>query len=331
MPKIPVGAPIEQYIAEGLLKIGKGLFGVSKKPFGKDFWTNPQKIGTTSAVSGRKIKEGIKLEDTPGYKSGDKIVGSRSSKNPDGTEKDITHYIRSKDGKMRAINIENGKAVDSGLNSNNAKAMFESGVKSGNTQKAPWHYSSQALTKKAYGVGLGTPALAYGVYNGLSSDNKPEPAKTQNNETASNTENDFKNGNGFGIADTEPTGLFKSGVNKPASTPKASTNVTATNTKGKSKTKSSGLNYDPMTEWAKTDQAINDKWNKRREDYNRMVGEGVDPYEAYNRSMQEQSTEPASTATNTSRPAQKAIRPTYIPMSTDQAVDVYRKQRYKNY
>lgn len=330
MPKIPVGAPIEQYIAEGLLKIGKGLFGVSKKPFSKEFWANSQKIGTTSAVSGRKMKEGIKLEDTPGYKSGDKIVGSRSSKNPDGTEKDITHYIRSKDGSMKAINIENGKAVASGLNSNNAKAMFESGVKSGNAQKAPWHYSSQALTKKAYAAGLGTlGAIGYGVNGLLSSDNEPEPAKANNAQTRTpEQEEKLKEIRERRAREADPErdlpSYARSGKEQadPIQTPQAKTNV-------KPK-KSSGLNYDPIAEWAKTDQATNDKWNKRRENYTKMVGEGVDPYEAYDRSMQEQPAEPASTA-NASKPAQKAIRPTYTPMSTDQAVDAYRKQRYKNY
>ena len=63
----------------------------------------------------------------------------------------------------------------------------------------------------------------------------------------------------------------------PIQPPKAKTNV-------KPK-KSANLNYDPIAEWAKADQAINDKWLKRQADYKKLVDEGVDPYDAYDRTI----------------------------------------------
>lgn len=319
--------------------IGKALKGVKTANTGgrgvssvatKDFWINPEQIGRDAVESGRKLKNGINLRDLPNYQKGDKVIGSNRN-----TSGNVQHYVQQKDGTLKKYDIDSsgnailsnsGKTVNSNLNwARNGK----------NYQNAPVRYDTDMFTKKGLVTGAaGLGAIGYGVNGLLSSDNESEPAKAQNSETASNIENDSKNGNGFGIADAEPAGLFKSGIDKASSTPKANTNVTATNPGGKPKNGTGvkpKLNYDPIAEWAREDQTTNAKWDKRRENYNRMVGEGVDPYEAYDRSMQEQPTKPVSaTNTNTSKPSQNNNRLSYNPMFTDQAIELRRKQQGKN-
>lgn len=315
--------------------IGKALKGVKTANTGgrgvssvatKDFWINPEQIGRDAVESGRKLKNGINLRDLPNYQKGDKVIGSNRN-----TSGNVQHYVQQKDGTLKKYDIDSsgnailsnsGKTVNSNLNwARNGK----------NYQNAPVRYDTDMFTKKGLVTGAaGLGAIGYGVNGLLSSDNEPEPAKANNAQTRTpEQEEKLKEIRERRAREADPERDLPSyarsgkGQADPIQTPQAKTNV-------KPK-KSSGLNYDPIAEWAKTDQATNDKWNKRRENYTKMVGEGVDPYEAYDRSMQEQPAEPAFTATNTSRPAQKAIRPTYTPMSTDQAVDAYRKQRYKNY
>ena len=303
---------------------GRGLSGLTRG----ESWINPMQVNLKTGEIGRKIKDGVSLDKAKESLKLDKdatFVGSKQFKDGSGA-----HFI-AKDAKG---NLKYANTKGETLPSGNAKVFLKSNKNDKDFNYAPFRYDTDALTKKSTAIGLGTlGAIGYGVNGLLSSDNESEPAKAQNSETASNTENDSKNGNGFGIADAEPTGLFKSGVDKLTSTPKASTDVTATNTGGKSKKGTGKLNYDPIAEWAKADQATNEKWNKRRENYNRMVGEGVDPYEAYDRSMQEQPTKPAPTAntfTNTSKPAQNNSRLSYNPMFTDQAIELRRKQQGKN-
>ena len=300
---------------------GRGISGLASK----ESWINPMQVNLKTGEMGRKIKDGISLEKAKESLKLDKdatFVGSKQFKDGSGA-----HFI-AKDAKG---NLKYANTKGETLPSGNAKVFLKNNKNDKGFNYAPVRYDTDALTKKSKAIGLaGLSGLGYGVNRLLSSDNESEPAKTnntQNTKTTSDTENNSENK--FGIADAEPSGLFKSGVNKPDNTsttliqpPKAKTNV-------KPK-KSANLNYDPMAEWARADQATNDKWLKRQAYYKKLTEEGVDPYEAYDRSMQEQSAEPAST-TNTSRPAQKATRPTYTPMSTDQAVDAYRKQRYKNY
>lgn len=314
--------------------IGKALKGVKTANTGgrgvssvatKDFWINPEQIGRDAVESGRKLKNGINLRDLPNYQKGDKVIGSNRN-----TSGNVQHYVQQKDGTLKKYDIDSsgnailsnsGKTVNSNLNwARNGK----------NYQNAPVRYDTDMFTKKGLVTGAaGLGAIGYGVNGLLSSDNEPEPAKANNAQTRTpEQEEKLKEIRERRAREADPERDLPSyarsgkGQADPIQTPQAKTNV-------KPK-KSSGLNYDPIAEWAKTDQATNDKWNKRRENYTKMVGEGVDPYEAYDRSMQEQPAEPASTA-NASKPAQKAIRPTYTPMSTDQAVDAYRKQRYKNY
>lgn len=336
---------------------GRGISSVATK----DFWINPEQVGRDAVESGRKLKNGINLRDLPNYQKGDKVIGSNRN-----TSGNVQHYVQQKDGTLKKYDIDSsgnailsrsGKTVNSNLNwARNGK----------NYQNAPVRYDTDALTKKSYAIGLGVPALAYGGYKYLSSDsednnksanviaNAAKLNNSQNTETASNTEGGSKNRFIKAVsgqlrtpeqeaklqeirerrareADPERDLPYyaKSGQGQadPIQPPKAKTDV-------KPKTKSSSLNYDPMAEWAKTDQATNDKWLKRQADYKKLVSEGMDPYEAYDRSMQDQPAEPAS-ATNTNiitttKPAQNNNRLSYNPMFTDQAIELRRKQQGKN-
>lgn len=336
---------------------GRGLSGLIRG----ESWINPMQVNLKTGEIGRKIKDGVSLEKAKESLKLNKdatFVGSKQFKDGSGA-----HFI-AKDAKG---NLKYANTKGETLPSGNAKVFLKSNKNDKDFNYAPFRYDTDALTKKSKAIGLaGVSALGYGGYEGykyLSPDsednnksanviaNAAKLNSSQNNDTASNTEDGSKNKFIKAVsrllrtpeqeaklqeirerrareADPERDLPYyaKSGKGQadPIQPPKAKTDV-------KPKTKSSGLNYDPIAEWAKTDQATNDKWLKRQANYKKLVDEGVDPYEAYDRSMQEQSAEPASIATNTSRPAQKAIRPTYIPMSTDQAVDAYRKQRYKNY
>ena len=289
---------------------GRGVSSVATK----DFWINPEQVGRDAVESGRKLKNGINLRDLPNYQKGDKVIGSNRN-----TSGNVQHYVQQKDGTLKKYDIDSsgnailsnsGKTVNSNLNwAKNGK----------NYQNAPVRYDTDTLTKKTYAIGLGVPAIGYGVYKGykyLSSDsednnksanviaNAAKLNSSQNNETASNTENNSKNRFIKAVsgqlrtpqqeanlkeirerrareADPERDLPYyaKSGQGQadPIQPPKAKTNV-------KPK-KSANLNYDPMAEWAKADQATNDKWLKRQSDYKKLVDEGVDPYDAYDRTI----------------------------------------------
>ena len=289
---------------------GRGVSSVATK----DFWINPEQVGRDAVESGRKLKNGINLRDLPNYQKGDKVIGSNRN-----TSGNVQHYVQQKDGTLKKYDIDSsgnailsnsGKTVNSNLNwAKNGK----------NYQNAPVRYDTDTLTKKTYAIGLGVPAIGYGVYKGykyLSSDsednnksanviaNAAKLNSSQNNETASNTENNSKNRFIKAVsgqlrtpeqeaklqeiherrareADPERDLPYyaKSGKGQadPIQPPKAKTNV-------KPK-KSANLNYDPIAEWAKTDQATNDKWLKRQSDYKKLVDEGVDPYDAYDRTI----------------------------------------------
>ena len=289
---------------------GRGVSSVATK----DFWINPEQVGRDAVESGRKLKNGINLRDLPNYQKGDKVIGSNRN-----TSGNVQHYVQQKDGTLKKYDIDSsgnailsnsGKTVNSNLNwAKNGK----------NYQNAPVRYDTDTLTKKTYAIGLGVPAIGYGVYKGykyLSSDsednnksanviaNAAKLNSSQNNETASNTENNSKNRFIKAVsgqlrtpqqeanlkeirerrakeADPERDLPYyaKSGQGQadPIQPPKAKTNV-------KPK-KSANLNYDPIAEWAKADQATNDKWLKRQADYKKLVDEGVDPYDAYDRTI----------------------------------------------
>ena len=278
---------------------GRGVSSVATK----DFWINPEQVGRDAVESGRKLKNGINLRDLPNYQKGDKVIGSNRN-----TSGNVQHYVQQKDGTLKKYDIDSsgnailsnsGKTVNSNLNwAKNGK----------NYQNAPVRYDTDTLTKKTYAIGLGVPAIGYGVYKGykyLSSDsednnksanviaNAAKLNSSQNNETASNTENNSKNRFIKAVsgqlrtpqqeanlkeirerrakeADPERDLPYyaKSGQGQadPIQPPKAKTNV-------KPK-KSANLNYDPI-----------DKWLKRQADYKKLVDEGVDPYDAYDRTI----------------------------------------------
>ena len=287
---------------------GRGISSVATK----DFWINPEQVGRDAVESGRKLKNGINLRDLPNYQKGDKVIGSNRN-----TSGNVQHYVQQKDGTLKKYDIDSsgnailsnsGKTVNSNLNwAKNGK----------NYQNAPVRYDTDMFTKKGLVTGAaGLGGLGYGVYKGLSSDsednnksanviaNAAKLNSSQNNETASNTENNSKNRFIKAVsgqlrtpqqeanlkeirerrareADPERDLPYyaKSGQGQadPIQPPKAKTNV-------KPK-KSANLNYDPMAEWAKADQATNDKWLKRQADYKKLVDEGVDPYDAYDRTI----------------------------------------------
>ena len=254
---------------------GRGVSSVATK----DFWINPEQVGRDAVESGRKLKNGINLRDLPNYQKGDKVIGSNRN-----TSGNVQHYVQQKDGTLKKYDIDSsgnailsnsGKTVNSNLNwAKNGK----------NYQNAPVRYDTDTLTKKTYAIGLGVPAIGYGVYKGykyLSSDsednnksanviaNAAKLNSSQNNETASNTENNSKNRFIKAVsgqlrtpqqeanlkeirerrakeADPERDLPYyaKSGQGQadPIQPPKAKTNV-------KPK-KSANLNYDPIAEWA---------------------------------------------------------------------------------
>jgi hypothetical protein len=331
---------------------GRGISGLATK----ESWINPMQVNLKTGEIGRKIKDGISLDKAKESLKLDKdatFVGSKQFKDGSGA-----HFI-AKDAKG---NLKYANTKGETLPSGNAKVFLKNNKNDKGFNYAPFRYDTDALTMKSKAIGLaGLGGLGYGVYKGLSSDsdnnksanviaNAAKLNNSQNNETASNTENSSKNRFIKAVsgqlrtpkqeaklqeirerrareADPERDLPYyaKSGQGQtdPIQPPKVKTNV-------KPKTKS-GLNYDPIAEWARADQATNDKWNKRRETYNRMVGEGIDPYEAYDRSMQEQAAEPASaTNTNTTKPVQNNNKLSYNPMFTDQAIELRRKQQGKS-
>ena len=136
---------------------GRGLSSVATK----DFWINPEQVGRDAVESGRKLKNGINLRDLPNYQKGDKVIGSNRN-----TSGNVQHYVQQKDGTLKKYDIDSsgnailsnsGKTVNSNLNwAKNGK----------NYQNAPVRYDTDTLTKKTYAIGLGVPAIGYGVYKG---------------------------------------------------------------------------------------------------------------------------------------------------------------------
>ena len=303
---------------------GRGLSSVATK----DFWINPEQVGRDAVESGRKLKNGINLRDLPNYQKGDKVIGSNRN-----TSGNVQHYVQQKDGTLKKYDIDSsGNAILS--NSSKTVNSNLNWAKNGkNYQNAPVRYDTDMFTKKGLVTGAaGLGALGYGVNELLSSDNESEPAKANNAQTRTpEQEAKLQEIHERRAREANPEmdlpSYARSGKGQADSIqpPKAKTDV-------KPKTKSSGLNYDPIAEWAKADQATNDKWLKRQADYKKLVDEGVDPYVAYDRSMQEQPAEPASaTNTNTSKSVQKSNNLSYNPMFTDQAIELRRKQQGKNY
>ena len=273
---------------------GRGLSGLATK----ESWINPMQVNLKTGEIGRKIKDGVSLDKAKESLKLDKnatFVGSKQFKDGSGA-----HFI-AKDAKG---NLKYANTKGETLPSGNAKVFLKSNKNDKGFNYAPLRYDTDALTKKSKAI-LGA-GVGYGGYEGykyLSSDsednnksanviaNAAKLNSSQNNETASNTENNSKNRFIKAVsgqlrtpeqeADPERDLPYyaKSGQGQadPIQPPKAKTNV-------KPK-KSANLNYDPIAEWAKADQAINDKWLKRQADYKKLVDEGVDPYDAYDRTI----------------------------------------------
>lgn len=289
---------------------GRGFSGLAKG----ESWINPMQVNLKTGEMGRKIKNGVSLKEANkqlGVGENDKLIGTM----PHGSGKGVRFFIKNDNGRVRRVDTHRGGQLDYG---NKSEEALQKATKAKGFNYAPFRYDTDALTNKSKFIGLaGLGGLGYGVYKGLSSDsedinnksanviaNAAKLNNSQNNETASNTENDSKNkfikavsGQLRTPEETDPErdlpDYARSGKDQeaklkeirerrareanPIQPPKAKTNV-------KPK-KSAALNYDPMAEWAKTDQAINDKWLKRQADYKKLVSEGVDPYDAYNKTV----------------------------------------------
>ena len=286
---------------------GRGISGLATK----ESWINPMQVNLKTGEIGRKIKNGVSLDKAKEFLKLDKdatFVGSKQFKDGSGA-----HFI-AKDTKG---NLKYANTKGETLPSDNAKVFLKSNKNDKGFNYAPLRYDTDALTKKSKAI-LGA-GVGYGGYEGYKylssgSENNSKSANvianaaklnsSQNNETASNTENNSKNRFIKAVsgqlrtpeqeaklqeiherrareADPERDLPYyaKSGQGQadPIQPPKAKTNV-------KPK-KSANLNYDPIAEWAKADQATNDKWLKRQADYKKLVDEGVDPYDAYDRTI----------------------------------------------
>ena len=275
---------------------GRGVSSVATK----EFWVNPMKVNTTTGEIGRKIKDGVPLEQakkTLEMRDGEKLIGSGRS------EKGNVFFTKDKAGAVNAYAHTPEGNHTYRVNPKTATKLQNKAIADNKFNYTPLKYDTDTLTKKAYATGLGVPAIGYGGYKYLSSDsdsdnksanviaNAAKINNSQNTKTASNTEDGSKNRFIKAVsgqlrtpeqeADPERDlpSHAKSGQEQadPIQPPKAKTNV-------KPK-KSANLNYDPIAEWAKTDQAINDKWLKRQSDYKKLVSEGIDPYEAYDRTI----------------------------------------------
>ena len=291
---------------------GRGVSSVATK----EFWVNPMKVNTTTGEIGRKIKDGVPLEQakkTLEMRDGEKLIGSGRS------EKGNIFFTKDKAGAVNAYAHTPEGNHTYRVNPKTATKLQNKAKADNKFNYTPLKYDTDTLTKKTYAIGLGVPAIGYGGYEGykyLSSDsdsdnksanviaNAAKINNSQNTETASNTEDGSKNRFIKAVsgqlrtpqqeanlkeirerrakeADPERDLPYyaKSGQGQadPIQPPKAKTNV-------KPK-KSANLNYDPIAEWAKTDQATNDKWLKRQADYKKLVDEGVDPYDAYDRTI----------------------------------------------
>ena len=270
---------------------GRGVSSVATK----DFWINPEQVGRDAVESGRKLKNGINLRDLPNYQKGDKVIGSNRN-----TSGNVQHYVQQKDGTLKKYDIDSsgnailsnsGKTVNSNLNwAKNGK----------NYQNAPVRYDTDTLTKKTYAIGLGVPAIGYGVYKGykyLSSDsednnksanviaNAAKLNSSQNNETASNTENNSKN-------------RFIKAVSGQLRTPEQEAKLQEIRERRAREAdperdlpyyaKSGQGQADPIQPpKAKTNVKPKKSANllKRQADYKKLVDEGVDPYDAYDRTI----------------------------------------------
>ena len=276
---------------------GRGLSGLATK----ESWIRPMQVNLETGEMGRKVKNGVSLKEaheTLGLKEGEKIIGS-ASHNKGPFKSSANFFIKDANNNIRHANKQ-GIAFAPEY----TKKFLKREKDSGNFNYTPVRYDTDALTKKSKAI-LGA-GVGYGGYEGykyLSSDsednnksanviaNAAKLNSSQNNETASNTENNSKNRFIKAVsgqlrtpqqeADPERDLPYyaKSGQGQadPIQPPKAKTNV-------KPK-KSANLNYDPIAEWAKADQATNDKWLKRQADYKKLVDEGVDPYDAYDRTI----------------------------------------------
>lgn len=291
---------------------GRGLSGLARG----ESWIRPMKVNLTTGEMGAKIKNGVSLKEANkqlGIEAGDKLVGTA----PHGSGKGVHFIIKDNKGRVRDVDTHHNR-IQGYVKPDEAKKFLQRATKVEGFNYAPIVHDTDRLTKKTAALGLG--ALGYGGYEGykyLSPDsednnksanviaNAAKANTSQNTETASNIEGGSKNRFIRAVsgqlrtpeqeaklqeirdrrareADPEMDLPYyaKSGQGQadPIQPPKAKTNV-------KPKTKSSGLNYDPIAEWAKADQATNDKWLKRQADYKKLVGEGVDPYDAYDRTI----------------------------------------------
>lgn len=275
---------------------GRGISGLATK----ESWINPMQVNLKTGEMGRKIKNGVSLKEANkqlGVGENDKLIGTM----PHGSGNGVRFFIKNDNGRVRRVDTHRKSQLDYG---NKSEEALQKATKAKGFNYAPVRYDTDALTKKTTALGLG--ALGYGGYEGYKylspdSDNEPKVANvianaaklnnSQNNETASNTENNSKNRFIKAVSgqlrtpeqeanpERDLPDYAKSGKGQadPIQPPKAKTDV-------KPK-KPADLNYDPIAEWAKTDQATNDKWLKRQAEYKKLVDEGVDPYDAYDRTI----------------------------------------------
>ena len=291
---------------------GRGFSSVATK----EFWVNPMKVDLKTGEMGRKIKNGVSLKEANkqlGVGENDKLIGTM----PHGSGKGVRFFIKNDNGRVRRVDTHRGSQLDYG---NKAEEALQKATKAKGFNYTPVMHDTDALTKKSYAAGLtGASLIGYGGYKYLSPDSEDNNNKSanvianaakanisQNNETASNTEGGSKNRFIRAVSgqlrtpeqeanpERDLPDYAKSGKDQeanlqeirerrareanPIQPPKARTDV-------KPKTKPSSLNYDPIAEWAREDQATNDKWLKRQADYKKLVSEGVDPYDAYNRTI----------------------------------------------
>lgn len=270
---------------------GRGISGLASK----ESWIRPMQVNLETGEMGRKVKNGVSLKEaheTLGLKEGEKIIGS-ASHNKGPFKSSANFFIKDANNNIRHANKQ-GIAFAPEY----TKKFLKREKDSGNFNYTPVRYDTDALTKKTKAIGLG--ALGYGGYEGykyLSPDSGNEMSQEEKRARITNPESvlpdyarsgkdqeaNLKEIHERRAKEENPErdlpDYAKSGKGQadPIQPPKAKTNV-------KPK-KSANLNYDPMAEWAKADQATNDKWLKRQADYKKLVDEGVDPYDAYDRTI----------------------------------------------
>lgn len=268
---------------------GRGISGLATK----ESWINPMQVNLKTGEMGRKIKNGVSLKEANkqlGVGENDKLIGTMSH----GSGNGVRFFIKNDNGRVRRVDTHRKSQLDYG---NKSEEALQKATKAKGFNYAPVSYDTDALTKKTYGIGLGTPVIGYGAYKYLSSDSGNEMSQEEKRTRITNPESvlpdyarsgkdqeaNLKEIRERRAKEANPERdlpyYAKSGKGQadPIQPPKAKTNV-------KPK-KSANLNYDPIAEWAKADQATNDKWLKRQADYKKLVGEGVDPYDAYDRTI----------------------------------------------